>query len=283
MKTLSLLVLFAFPAFSPLEEAPMMSLKGGAFVMGSRNAKYADEAPARTVTVGAFAIDVYEVTNTQFERFVNETGYITDAEKKGAGWAYREGAKDWELVAGAEWRHPEGPDSHIKNRGGHPVVQVSWNDAVAYAAWAGKRLPSEAEWEYAARGGKEQKVYPWGDELNPGGKAVANFWQGVWPKRNLLIDGFFYTAPAGSFPANGFGLHDMAGNVWEWCADWYGEDYYKSAPAVDPRGAFDGTTRAARGGSWFCSEAYCGGYRSAFRGRSPQDYSFNNVGFRCVK
>jgi len=283
MKSISLFVLLAMSSIPPMEDEKTVSLEGGSFVMGSRNALYEDEGPARTVIVGPFVIDAYEVTNAQFERFIDETGYRTDAEKKGGGWAYRKGAKDWEFVSGANWRHPEGLDSHIGNRSDHPVVQVSWNDAVAYAKWSGKRLPTEAEWEYAARGGKEQKVYPWGDELNIDGKPVANFWQGIWPKTNLLTDAFFYTSPVGSFPANGYGLHDMAGNVWEWCADWYGEDYYSKAPSVDPKGATEGTNRSARGGSWFCSEAYCGGYRNAFRGRSPQDYSFNNVGFRCVK
>ncbi|MEX1137769.1 MAG: formylglycine-generating enzyme family protein [Bacteroidota bacterium] len=283
MKSIYFLFLLLSPPLLVSDKEPMIALHGGSFVMGSRHAAYTDEEPARVVTVGPFAIDEHEVSNAQFEAFIRENGYFTDAEKKGGGWAYRKGAKDWEFVKGADWRHPEGPASDIKGRINHPVVQVSWNDAVAYARWAGKRLPTEAEWEYAARGGREQRIYPWGDELEPNGKPVANFWQGIWPKSNLLTDGFYYTSPVGSFRANGFGLYDMAGNVWEWCADWYAADYYSSGPDIDPKGASEGTFRSARGGSWFCSEAYCAAYRNAFRGRSPQDYSFNNVGFRCAK
>ncbi len=251
--------------------------------MGSASAHYEDESPAHTVEISPFAIDANEVTNAQFQRFVEVTGYLTDAEKHGYGWVFRKGAKDWEQIQGADWHQPEGPDSDIKDRMNHPVVQVSWNDAVAYARWAGKRLPTEAEWEFAARGGKKQLTYPWGEETKPNGKTLANFWQGTWPNENLLEDGFYYTAPVGSFPPNDFGLYDMVGNAWEWTADWYAEDYYKLSPVDNPLGPETGTLKVARGGSWYCGQGHCGAYRNAYRGRSPQDASFNNVGFRCVK
>ena len=242
-----------------------------------------DERPVHRVTLSPFYIDTTEVTNAEFARFVQATGYKTDAERKGSSWLYKKGQKDWEAVTGADWQHPLGPDSGIGGLMDHPVVNVSWNDAAAYAKWAGKRLPTEAEWEYAARGGRAGEIYPWGNQLKPGGKAMANFWQGTWPGENKLEDGYYYTAPSGAFQSNGFGLCDMIGNVWEWTADWYGEHYYRHGPARDPRGPKTGEMRVARGGSWFCSEGYCGAYRVGFRGKSPQNSSFNNVGFRCAK
>jgi len=261
----------------------MVTLSGGMFTMGGTGSRYTDETPAHDVALRPFQIDRYLVTNEQFEDFVRATRYVTDAERKGFGWVFRRGAADWERIAGADWRHPEGPDSDIKDRMHHPVVQVSWNDAQVYATWAGKRLPTEAEWEYAARGGRKRQTFPWGNELMPDGKPRANFWQGIWPDTNHLTDGYYYTSPVGSFPPNDFGLYDIVGNVWEWCADWYDENYYKVSPIANPVGADSGTYKVARGGSWFCSEAYCGGYRNAFRGRSPKASSFNNVGFRCAK
>jgi len=242
-----------------------------------------DEQPAHRVTLSPFYIDATEVTNAEFARFVEATGYKTDAEKRGSSWIFKEGMQDWEAIGGADWRHPLGPDSTITDKMNHPAVNVSWNDAAAYAKWVGKRLPTEAEWEYAARGGREDNIYPWGDELKPTGKLMANFWQGMWPHDNKLEDGYYYTAPVASFAPNGFGLYDMIGNVWEWTADWYDARYYKRSPAKDPRGPKRGEMKVARGGSWFCSENYCGAYRVGFRGKSPQDSSFNNVGFRCAK
>jgi formylglycine-generating enzyme required for sulfatase activity len=242
-----------------------------------------DERPAHQVTLSPFNIDATEVTNAEFARFVAATGYKTDAEKKGSSWIFKKGMSDWQLVDGADWRHPFGTDSSIDDKMNHPVVHVSWNDATAYAKWVGKRLPTEAEWEYVARSGHEGEIYPWGNELKPGGKAIANFWQGTWPDNNLLEDNFYYTAPVASFAANDFGVYDIIGNVWEWTADWYAEDYYKRSPAKDPKGASSGEMRVARGGSWFCSDNYCGAYRVGFRGKSPQDATFNNLGFRCAK
>jgi len=284
--------------------AGMKLLPGGSFEMGSphlpshasddghhRGAKapdpahaiYEDEGPVHRVTLSPFFIDVHEVTNEEFAQFVRATGYVTEAERKGASWVFRQGARDWEWVEGADWRHPLGPEDSIEGRMRHPVVHVSWNDAAAYCRWAGKRLPTEAEWEYAARGGRRGQRYPWGDALKPGGEVLANFWQGHWPEKNLLEDGYYYTAPVCSFPPNDFGLCDMVGNVWEWTADWYAEDYYRRTPSANPKGPPSGEMRVARGGSWFCSPNYCGAYRVAFRGKSPPDASFNNVGFRCAQ
>ncbi|MCI0485227.1 MAG: formylglycine-generating enzyme family protein [Blastocatellia bacterium] len=290
-------------------ESRILLLKGGAFIMGTdapgdhshqghttkagasnSSAKDPaheigddDERPAHKVTISSFHMDATEVTNAEFARFVEATGYKTDAEKRGSSWVFVKGQSDWEDRKGADWRHPFGPDSTIDDKMNHPVVNVSWNDAAAYAKWADKRLPTEAEWEYAARGGRAGEIYPWGDQLEPEGKPLANFWQGTWPDNNKLTDGHYYTAPVASFAPNGFGVYDMIGNVWEWAADWYDEDYYKHSPAKDPKGPDAGQLRVARGGSWFCSENYCGAYRVGFRGRSPQDASFNNVGFRCAK
>jgi formylglycine-generating enzyme required for sulfatase activity len=242
-----------------------------------------DERPVHRVNLSPFHIDATEVTNAEFARFVKDTGYKTDAEKKGSSWVFKKGQKDWAAVEGADWRHPLGPDSNIADQTNHPVVNVSWNDAAAYARWAGKRLPTEAEWEYAARAGREGEIYPWGNQLKPDGKVVANFWQGTWPSDNRMEDRYYYTAPVGSFPPNAFGLYDIIGNVWEWTADWYASDYYRHSSAKDPKGPESGEQRVARGGSWFCSEGYCGAYRVGFRGKSPPDSGFNNVGFRCAK
>ncbi|MEX1275992.1 MAG: formylglycine-generating enzyme family protein [Bacteroidota bacterium] len=275
------LILVLAGASRPVPEG-MVAVEGGTFAMGANRPHYEDEGPVHEVTIDAFAIDRYEVTNAQFEAFVKATGYRTDAEKNGSGWVFRKGAKDWGKVVGANWREPEGPGSGIADRSNYPAVQVSWNDAAAYAKWAGKRLPTEAEWEYAARGGRTQQEYPWGDNLKPDGIARTNYWQGSWPEENRLEDGFYYTAPVGSFPANDFGLHEMVGNVWEWCADWYDENYYGNSPTLNPPGPGNGDLRVARGGSWYCGAKHCGAYRNAYRGRSPQDASFNNVGFRCA-
>jgi formylglycine-generating enzyme required for sulfatase activity len=197
----------------------------------------------------------------------------------------------WAPVIGANWQHPNGPASDLKGKEKHPVVHISWIDAQAYCKWAGKRLPTEAEWEYAARGGLKEQPYVWGGEFSPGGKAMANVWQGKFPEENTGADGFKETSPAASFPANGYGLFDMAGNVWEWTSDWYRPDYYKVSPKENPQGpdtSIDpdepGTMkRVTRGGSWMCADTYCRGYRPGARMKTAPDTGLQNLGFRCVK
>jgi formylglycine-generating enzyme required for sulfatase activity len=197
----------------------------------------------------------------------------------------------WSYLPGANWRHPEGPQSDLKGKGMHPVVHVSWFDSVEYAKWAGKRLPTEAEWEYASRGGLEQNPYPWGREAFPKGLWMMNIWQGQFPKQNTVLDGFPTTAPVGSYPPNGYGLLDMAGNVWEWVADWYRPDYYSHSPHANPEGPADSEDpaepglpkRVGRGGSFLCSDMYCKGYRPSARQKTSPDTGLSHTGFRCVK
>lgn len=243
----------------------MVAMPGGTYVIGDESLHGDRDAPRRRIELAPFAIDRHEVTNRQFAAFIRATGYLTTAEREGGAWIYRGGARDWVYQRGAGWRHPLGPGSNIDRAGEHPVVLVSWYDADAFARWARKRLPAESEWEVAARGGRAPAAVPLSD---PPRDRSANVWQGTWPQRNTVTDGFFYTAPVGSFAANSVGLHDMLGNVWEWTADPY------------DAGA---TLRVARGGSWFCSSNYCSAYRPGFRGRSPPDHAFNNVGFRCAR
>ena len=305
----------------------MVFIKGGTFMMGGdNNQASADEFPKHKVRVNDFWIDATEVTNAQFQKFVDATDYITTAEKKpdwdemkttlppgtpkpadsllvAASLVFRQtsGPVDlndygqwWGWVKGADWKHPEGPNSSIKGKENYPVVQVSWYDAMAYCKWAGKRLPTEAEWEFAARGGLENNIYPWGNESINVGKAKANSWGGKFPYYNDKKDNYTGSAPAKSFLPNGYGLYDMAGNVWEWCSDWYDANYYKTfakTTAMNPQGpgkSYDPEDtytpkRSLRGGSFLCNDSYCSGYRVARRMKSSPDTGLEHTGFRCVK
>jgi formylglycine-generating enzyme required for sulfatase activity len=241
-----------------------------------------DESPVHQATIRSFWIDRHEVTVGEFARFVAATGYTTEAEQFGWSGVFDAASGEWQRRDGADWRHPEGAGSAVASAN-EPVTQVSFADASAYAKWAGKRLPTEAEWEYAARGGMAGKRYSWGDELRPGGKPAANWWQGEFPARNTAEDGFPGRATVGSFAPNNYGLYDMGGNVWEWCADWYEAGYYATSPAANPQGPTAGAERVIRGGSWMCSENYCTNYRAAARGHTAPDSGLNNLGFRCVR
>jgi formylglycine-generating enzyme len=265
---------------APDNRQDMVLVKGGRFMMGTDDGM-PYESPAHVVNVKSFWIDRHEVTVAEFAKFVAATGYQTDAEKFGWSGAFNLKSKQWEKTKGADWRHPDGPDSKAVDN--EPVCQVSWNDAAAYAQWAGKRLPTEAEWEYAARGGLDQQKYSWGNDVRPNGKPVANWWQGSFPNRNTDEDGFIARAPVESFPPNGYGLYEMTGNVWEWCADLYSDDYYGSSPESDPPGPTGGNERSIRGGSWMCAENFCTNYRVASRSHATPDSGLNNLGFRCVR
>lgn len=305
----------------------MVFVPGGSFMMGADNDQaHADEYPKHEVEVHSFWMDATEVTNAQFRKFVEATGYITTAERKpdweelkkslppgtprppdsvmvAASLVFRQaaGAVDledynqwWSWVPGANWMHPEGPSSSITGKDHFPVVQVSWDDAIAYCRWAGKRLPTEAEWEFAARGGLINTIYPWGNEHINAGRPKANSWEGKFPYLNEKKDGQLRAGPVKSYPANGYRLYDMAGNVWEWCSDWYDANYYKNLPGkktVDPAGpgrSFDPSEpytpkRVLRGGSFLCNDSYCSGYRVARRMKSSPDTGLEHTGFRCVK
>ena len=277
----------------------MLCLPGGTFLMGAddREGFPGDgEGPVREITLRPFWIDATAVTNARFAEFVASTGYATEAERY--GWSFVFGgllpddfpetrgvaaAPWWREVHGASWRAPEGPQSNIAGREQHPVVHVSWIDAQAYCGWAGVRLPTEAEWEYAARGGLERKRYPWGDELTPGGEHMCNIWQGAFPAKNTLEDRFYGTAPVGSFPPNGFGLHDTSGNAWEWCADWFSPTFHVNGPREDPIGPSLGSARVIRGGSYLCHASYCNRYRVAARSSNTPDSTTGHMGFRCAR
>lgn len=239
------------------------------------------EAPVHTVEVESFLMDETEVTVAEFARFVEATNYQTDAEKFGWSGVFSFETGEWERIDGANWRFPEGGKTAAKPD--EPVVQVSWADATEYAKWAKKRLPTEAEYEYAARGGLQGKKYSWGDELKPNGKPQANWWQGTFPDVNTNEDGFRSRAPVKSFAPNGYKLYDVTGNVWEWNADWYTDDYYEDSPRNNPKGAATGIERSIRGGSFLCAENFCTNYRVAGRSHATPDSGLNNLGFRCVR
>jgi sulfatase modifying factor 1 len=285
---------------------PMVALPGGEFLMGTdyERAFAADgEGPVRPVRLSPFRIDTFPVTNKDFAAFVDAAGYRTEAEL--FAWSFvfwmhlppdrlDELVEDtvaaapwWCKVPGADWRHPEGPGSHVEGRENYPVVHVSWNDAAAYAAWAGKSLPAEAQWEYAARGGLEQKLYPWGDDLTPGDPAtgkpryLCNIWQGEFPRVDTAEDGFAGACAVDAFPPNGYGLYSMTGNVWEWCADWFGTAFSRDLQ-LDPPGPDAGETKVMKGGSFLCHASYCNRYRVAARTSNTPDSAASNIGFRCV-
>lgn len=306
----------------------MVYIPGGTFMMGADNDQASqDEYPKHKVTVDAFWMDEHEVTNAQFAKFIEATGYVTTAEMK-PDWEeikkqlppgtpkpdesqlvaaslvftppsqkveLNDYSKWWSWVPGANWKHPEGPESDIKGKEDYPVAHVSWDDATAYCKWTGKRLPTEAEWEFAARGGLQNNIYPWGNEHVNKGKPKSNSWEGSFPASNIMKDGFKDLAPVKSFPANNYKLYDMAGNVWEWCSDWYHSDYYetvnKPEGVKNPEGPADShdpdepyvPKKVARGGSFMCNDSYCSGYRVARRMKTSYDSGMSNMGFRCVR
>jgi sulfatase modifying factor 1 len=279
----------------------MVTLPGGTFLMGTdipEGFPQDGEGPVRAVTLDPFLIDRSPVTNDRFAAFIAATSYRTEAEI--FGWSfvfwkhipkqrYNELVEDiveaipwWCKVPGARWNAPEGPGSSVDKRGDHPVVHVSWNDAAAYAAWAGLRLPTEAEWEYAARGGLEQKLYPWGDKLRPDGKHRCNIWQGDFPNNDTADDGYAGTSPVEAFPPNGFGLYSITGNIWEWCADWFGTGSDRATGREHLSGPATGNARLMKGGSFLCHKSYCNRYRVAARTSNTPDSSTSNIGFRCA-
>lgn len=300
---------------SPPTPEGMVFIPGGEFVMGIEHPMMPEAAPLHRVRVEDFYIDVTEVTNAAFSRFVAETGYLTVAERPmdpaefpGVDEALLvpgsvvfnspssplvDGAmvRGWHFVPGASWKHPAGPGSTIEEKENHPVVHVAWEDAIAYAAWAGKRLPTEAEWEYAARGGLNQAEFAWGSEMHPQGKFMANTFQGHFPFDNSAADRHSYTAPVGSYPANAFGLYDMSGNVWEWVSDWFSPTYYETLAkehVVDnPRGPSEplvgAQLKVQKGGSFMCTDDFCARFRPGARGRGDIDTGSSHVGFRLAK
>lgn len=286
---------------SPNGDQHMVQIPAGEFHMGTNAADGfpADgEGPVRLVHVDAFRMSAYAVTNAQFRDFVADTGYVTEAEK--FGWTYvfhlfvTDSAKNhvigvpqatpwWHAVKGAYWARPEGSDSDLNDRMDHPVVHVTWNDAEAYCRWSGNRLPTEAEWEYAARGGLERKTYPWGDLLKQDGRHRCNTWQGKFPDVNHAEDGYVGTAPVHAYEPNGYGLYNMAGNVWEWCADWFSPAYHTQTSNRNPKFEQRTDKRAMRGGSYLCHRSYCNRYRVAARSANTPDSSSGNCGFRVVR
>ena len=280
----------------------MVRLDGSQFLMGTESdAGFpADgEGPVREVRIDAFYMDVHPVTNERFEEFARESGYRTEAEKFGWSFVFHKqlprekygelvddtvaGHEWWCKVSGADWRHPEGARFRCHRTNGLPVTQVSWKDAAAYGRWAGKRLPTEAEWEYVARGGLEQRMYPWGDELTPDGRHLCNVWQGKFPEHDTAEDGYAGPCPVEAFAANGYGIFSITGNVWEWCSDWWDPQYHVLATRTNPVGPPSGISKVIRGGSYLCHESYCNRYRVAARTSNTPDSATTNLGFRCVR
>ena len=273
-------------------------LRGGEFLMGTDapGGYPADgEGPVHRVRLSPFTIESHAVSNDLFGAFVEATGHRSDAERYGWSFVFAGLLPDefpdtrgvahapwWRQVEGADWRHPEGPGSGLEGRGRHPVVHVSWRDALAFCAWSGTRLPTEAEWEFAARGGLAGQRYPWGAELEPAGVHRMNVFQGRFPTENTCEDGYAGTAPVDAYEPNGYGLHNMTGNVWEWCADWFTPHYYRASPTADPPGPARGTHRVMRGGSYLCHESYCNRYRVDARSANEPASSTGNLGFRVV-
>jgi formylglycine-generating enzyme required for sulfatase activity len=326
------LCLWACQNSQPKEKQPvqkqdgMVLIPAGTLNMGGDNDQAdKNEFPKHEVVIDGFWMDETEVTNAEFRKFVEETGYQTVAERpivweeiaaslppntpkppdsllQPGALVFHKTAQPvpmnnpalwWQWTIGANWQHPEGPDSDIKNKDQHPVVQIAWEDAMVYCQWAKKRLPTEAEWEWAARGGKTGNIYPWGNEKVNEGAAKANYWQGLFPYQNTQKDGYFTTAPVKSYAPNGYGLYDMPGNVWEWCSDWFDFAYYQKRQAsqkntVGPQKAFNPNMpyqqeKVVRGGSFLCNDDYCSGYRNSRRMGSTPDTGLNHTGFRCVK
>ena len=310
---------------APVVPEHMVLIPGGTFTMGADDTEARpDEQPRHTVTIDSFLMDEHEVTNAEYSAFIVATGYLTTAEKPiskeelmqqlPAGSPEPDSSallpgslvftppdhpvplndisQWWSFIQGASWRHPDGPDSDLKGKEQYPVIHISWEDAQAYATWAGKRLPTEAEWEYAARGGLKDQPFPWGAEALTTGKAKANTWNGHFPYQNTKTDGFTGAAPVKSFAPNGYGLYDMSGNVWEWCEDLYNNTYYgQSGNTHNPKGpdtAYDpedpvNPKRVIRGGSYMCTDEYCSGYRVTARMKTTEESGLQNLGFRCVK
>lgn len=287
---------------TPVVQIPqneLVYINGGTFKMGLDRAVLVEdgESPSRQVQVSDFLLDKYEVSNKEFSDFVSDTGYITEAEKFGNSFVVEyfvsqkvqetitqavASAPWWLPVDNSSWRLPEGPDSHINNRMSHPVVHVSWNDATAYCQWAGKRLPTEAEWEYACRSGLKDRLFPWGNNPTPRGEHWMNIWQGVFPTNNTEEDGFPCTAPVDTYHSTKFGLYNMVGNVWEWVSDWWTVTH-STKMQKDPLGPPSGSDKVKKGGSFMCHKDYCYRYRCAARSQNTPDSSANNLGFRCAK
>lgn len=291
------------PTSYPIPPDPrptMVSLPGGPFLMGSDSPEIFPqdgESPVRQVTLAPFHIDPTPVTNAAFAAFIAATGYRTEAENFGWSFVFHAhvsaslvedtvaAAPWWCRVAGASWQAPEGPESSVATRPDHPVVHVSHNDALAFAAWSGKRLPTEAQWEYAARGGLTQNTYPWGNKLRPNGRHMCNIWQGTFPTHDTAEDGFSNTCPVRAFPPNAFGLFSLAGNTWEWCADWFSPTAHAIqglAETQNPQGPSQGIARVTRGGSFLCHQSYCNRYRVSARTSNTPDSSTSHIGFRCA-